>query len=94
MGTDYQYESTNTLDFSGFESLLGGSGSDTFSIEESGSFAGEVNGGAGTDWISYADYDNSAELNLGTGTATGLGGTASIEGAIGSSPERQTGRYR
>ena len=84
LGTSYQYESTNTLDFSGFESLLGGSGVDTFLLEGTGSFAGEVNGGAGTDWISYADYDSSAEVNLGAGTATGLGGYASIEGAIGS----------
>ena len=84
LGSIYTYESTHTLDFSGFESLLGGSAVDFFSIEGAGSFAGTVNGGAGSDRISYAAYGSGAQIDLGAGTASGLGGYSSIEGVLGS----------
>ena len=43
-----------------------------------------MNGGAGDDRISYIAYGNSAQIDLGAGTATALGGYISIEGALGS----------
>ena len=84
LGSSHQYESTHTLDFSGFETLIGGSANDIFALEGAGSFSGMVNGGAGDDRISYTAYGSSAEVNLGAGTATALGGYTSIEGALGS----------
>ena len=84
LGSAYQYESTHTLDFSGFELLVGGSADDIFALESAGSFAGTVNGGAGDDRISYTAYGSSAQIDLGAGTATALGGYISIEGALGS----------
>ena len=84
LGSTYQYESTHTLDFSGFESLLGGRAVDVFSIEGTGSFAGTVDGGLGSDRISYAAYSSGAQIDLGAGTASGLGGYSSIEGVLGS----------
>ena len=85
LGSSTQYVSTRTLDFSGFEALLGGSGADTFQLQNGVTFAGTVNGGAGSDKLDYSAYGNSVTVDLGAGTASGLNGFSSIESVLGSS---------
>ena len=55
---------TATLDFSGYENLLGGGGNDTFAFTGSGSVKGTVNGGLGTDWLDYSLYGTGVHVNL------------------------------
>ena len=83
--------STNTLTFSGFDSLVGGDDVDFFFIAEGYEFAGSINGGAGVDVLDYSAYStdvittviaNDASLGL-TGSSAGLAdGFASIESIL------------
>ena len=95
------YTSTNVLAFSGFDSLVGGSGADTFVIPEGVTFDGSISGGEGVDVLDYAAYSSDitvvmtsydAVLGL-SGTITGLAdGFASIESILaGSGTDSFTG---
>ena len=70
---------TATLDFSGYENLLGGSGNDTFAFTGSGSVKGTVNGGLGTNWLDYSLYGSGVHVNLFSSPVTV--GTAYLPGA-------------
>ncbi len=66
-----QYTSTNTLDFSGFEDLIGGTGADTFNL--SGAQTHDLSGGAGNDELVLA---NGAQL---IGSFDGEAGTDTLD---------------
>ncbi len=89
-------QSTNTLIFNGFEKLYGGTGSDTFHVDEGVIFQGIVNGGNGIDTLDYSTYTSAVTINLTltpvctlggfSGTATGwLSGFSEIDHLIGGS---------
>jgi Ca2+-binding RTX toxin-like protein len=82
----YQYISGNTLDFSGFEILQGGTAADTFIFTDSTDFAGTILGGAGSDSLDYSGCTLAVTINLQTWQATGLSGTfGEIENLVGGS---------
>jgi Ca2+-binding RTX toxin-like protein len=59
--------------FSGVSSVQGGAASDQFNIQSGGSLTGSVNGGGGSNVLSYASNTASVNVNLQTGIATSLG---------------------
>ena len=90
-GSNRYYFGANSLGFSGFETLTGGSANDTFAFAGSYTFTGSLNGGAGTDSFDYSAYDTAITLNLQTGIISGLNGSFSgVEGIIGSASTLDT----
>jgi hypothetical protein len=87
LGTsDTYYDGSNTLTFSSFANLTGGTGNDDFQFKTGASISGNVVGGdgGGTDTLDYSLYTGAETVTLtsiaaGTaaGTATGIGGTFS-----------------
>jgi len=83
--------SGRTLTFSNFESLVGGTAADTFLVAEGASFAGTIDGGAGSDTLSYAGNTSARTVTvtgLGatdgfTGTADGVNGFTNINALVG-----------
>ena len=75
---------TNIGSFSGFSDFVGGAGDDTI-IAPASSTGWTVDGGAGTDTLTYAGQSGAVAVNLNTGTATNLGGISNIENVIGGS---------
>ncbi len=73
------------ITFSGIEHLIGGEGEDTFAFVDGVSFAGTIDGGAGTDTLDYSAYTTGVTVNLAGGTATGATGINSIQDVIGGS---------
>ena len=88
------------LIFASFENLTGGSLSDHFDLRDQASVSEFVDGAGGNDSIDYRDYTTSVLVDLFTGTATNINGSAagglvagtgggtddnSIENAIGGS---------
>jgi hypothetical protein len=59
-----------TVAFSGFESLQGGTASDTFRFAPSGTISGAIAGGGGGDWLDYSLFTTPVHVNLATGFAT------------------------
>ena len=86
-GTSSQMNvSTNTLSFSGFESLVGGSGFDTFRFQNAATYTGLLNGSGNTDAFDFSGYGSAVTLNLQSRTVSGVNGTfTSIELITGSS---------
>ena len=75
-----------TLDFSSFETLRGGSAGDTFRHTVSTPLTFNLDGGLGEDTFDYSTWSNPVTLNLAAGTVTALVGTfSSIEDLIGGS---------
>jgi hypothetical protein len=73
------------INFTSIESLQGGAGSDLFVIQTGGSLTGTLNGGSGTNSLSYSQYLNDVTVNLLLGTATGIvGGINQIQNVTGS----------
>jgi len=87
------------LIFASFENLVGGSLSDHFDLRDQARVTGTINGSGGNDSIDYRDYTSSVLVDLFSGTATNIMGSAaggldsggvgdtdnSIENAIGGS---------
>jgi hypothetical protein len=76
--------------FTHIANLTGGSGVDTFKISTEGSLSGNLDGGGAPanlgDWLDYSLSAASITVNLGTGAATGIGGTvANIQNVVGGS---------
>lgn len=69
----------------GFENLTGGAGADTFQMGPTGSLRGRLNGGGGNNTLNYSGRGAPVTVNLGAGTATGLGGFQNIRKFIGTS---------
>jgi hypothetical protein len=77
---------SGTLSFSGIGNLTGGTGDDSFVIQDAGSLTGSIVGGLqGTvDILDLSNKVGAVTLNAGTGGATGLGGTFSgVETLVG-----------
>jgi hypothetical protein len=62
--------------FSGFANLIGSAGNDTFGfVNNSGILTGTIDGGSGTNSISYVGTTKPVYVNLATGQATGVTST-------------------
>ncbi len=69
----------STLTLTSFDSLVGGTNADTFSIGGGVVNGPSLNGGSGTDVLSYAGRSDAILIDRETGIATGLAAFASIE---------------
>ena len=49
------------------ETIIGGSGDDTFVIEDGAVFAGDIDGGNGHNSLDYGDYNGDVDVNFDTG---------------------------
>ncbi len=74
----------NTIAFSKFQNLVGGSVSDAFEFSAGNGVTGTINGGSGTTTLDYSHYTTRVNVNLITGTATGTGGVSNILDVTGS----------
>ena len=78
LGTNYQYTdilTTNTLTFSNFDDLTGGSDNDTFEFGNGVTFEGSVDGGAGDDDLDYTACTTQVDVTLNDlGSADGFAG--------------------
>ena len=54
----------NGMTFSSFENLTGGTGADTFTFSNAATLAGTIDGGAGTDSVSYSAYTTSLSISM------------------------------
>ncbi|HEY2586240.1 MAG TPA: calcium-binding protein [Tepidisphaeraceae bacterium] len=63
------------LPFASFENLTGGSGNDTFAIRPGASLSGNIDGGGGTNTLTYAILGTPVTVNLANRTASDIGGT-------------------
>jgi hypothetical protein len=52
------------LDFTDMQNLLGGSAADLFAFQKSGSLAGTLDGGGGTNTLNYAGYLGNVTVDL------------------------------
>jgi hypothetical protein len=64
-----------SVSFADMTNLKGGTGSDTFAFQGSGSVSGSANGGGGTDTLDLSGSASTATVNLASKTASGIGGT-------------------
>jgi hypothetical protein len=72
------------ISFTAFDSLVGGTLSDTFKLVNGGSISGTISGGGGSDWLDYTAYAGPISVNLSingynglpAGSATAVGGGA------------------
>ncbi len=76
---------TTGLVFTNVESLVGGSGQDTFAFPAGVSFEGTVDGLGGSDTLDYSAWTDPVVVNLAMGSATGTGGVSNVEDVIGGS---------
>jgi hypothetical protein len=74
---------TPAVNFSGFQNLTGGSGTDTFILSDGRGVTGVLDGGGGGDWLDESAYTTAVAVNLATGQATGTGGVRNIQNVIG-----------
>ncbi len=72
------------VQFGGMESLIGGSDVDTFVMNPGGSIGGIINGGGGTDTISYASRSTPISIDPRTNAATNVGHFVNVETVAGS----------
>ena len=80
LGSSLQ-QSTSTLAFADFETLIGGTADDTFELIGTVSVSSALNGGAHSlgDTLDYSTYTGNVTVNLATGQATGTNGISNIE---------------
>jgi len=77
---------SSAFTFSSFENLTGGTMNDSFAFSSGASVTGAINGGAGTNTLNYSAYSAAVSVNIGAGTAPGIGGGFSnIQNFVGSS---------
>jgi Ca2+-binding RTX toxin-like protein len=62
----------NATSFTGFENLTGGALNDNFVFSNGIGVTGHIDGGAGLNMLDYAAYTTAINVNLATGTATGV----------------------
>jgi hypothetical protein len=79
----------NTVQFSGFENLTGGTQTDVFHMSALGSLSGVIDGGSRGDWLDYSAFTTPVNVNLATGTATGVHLVRNIQNVIGGSANDQ-----
>lgn len=79
------------MSFSGYESLVGGTASDSFKIGPAGVVSGSINGGLGNNTLDYSQRFDGIVVNLQARTATGIGSVFSqIQNLIGGSSTNST----
>jgi len=69
----------NSFTFSAIENLVGGSGVDVFTFNSAGKVASINGGGAPAnqgDWLDYSSFNSAVTVNLATGVATNVNGSA------------------
>ena len=71
------------ISFSGFGNLTGGAGDDTFHLTSTGSSIENINGSGGTDTLNINGKGSGSQVNLGAGSASGVGGFANISSFVG-----------
>ena len=69
-GVDQYETSARLLDHSLIETLVGGSGNDTFAFQDTATFSGSFNGNAGTDTLDYSAYTTAVCANLSAANVT------------------------
>ena len=78
----------STMNFAGYENLIGGTVSDTFKFTGAGFINGSVNGGLGYNTLDYSPRTDGIVLNLQNNSSTAIGGGfLLIQNVIGSSSE-------
>jgi Ca2+-binding RTX toxin-like protein len=91
-----RYISGNTLNYSGFKVLQGGTGNDTFLFTAATGYTGKIDGGTGgTDTLDYSGCATDVTVDLAKGIATGVNDGAeksvsNIEKIIGSRTHNNT----
>ncbi len=75
--------SLNGSNFLGIESVLGGSGDDTFAFSSAGALTGIVDGNGGVDTLNYSAKSTVVAISLLANTATSTGGVRNIEQFVG-----------
>lgn len=71
--TDPASIETEEIAFHSFEIIVGGAGDDYFIFIGSGSIDGQIDGGAGANWLDYSSYSDDVIVNLAEGSATAVG---------------------
>jgi hypothetical protein len=71
------------LRFGNIQSLMGGVGNDSFVFSAGRSISSSIDGGTGTDSISFANFTTPVTVNLQTDSAIGLGRFLDIDSIIG-----------
>ena len=72
----------NTLKFGNVQNLTGGTGVDTFNLSAGKTIAANIDGGGGTDTLSYAAYTTPVTFNLKSNPGTGLVGSGTGVGGL------------
>jgi Ca2+-binding RTX toxin-like protein len=84
--TSFSAGTAGTVAFAGFYYLVGGSGNDTFQFQPGGGVVA-INGGGGTDTLSYSTLTTPVVVNLAlgqaTGTSSGISGITNVTGGSG-----------
>ena len=75
----------STVGFLGFETLKGGTATDSFAVEPAASSFAKVDGGSGTDSLIYSGFSSGIQVDLANRTAPGVASFIGIESLIGSS---------
>ena len=79
-------DGVHTLPISGFSTLQGVGGADTFVFTPGFTLTGSIDGGPGHDTLDYSAYTTPVQVNLAAGTATAVSGSViNVENAIGPS---------
>jgi hypothetical protein len=69
--------------FSGFQNLMGGTGTDAFILADGQGVTGVISGAGSGDWLDESAYTTAVTVNLATGQATGTGRVKNIQNVIG-----------
>src|SRR5262249_4411402 len=80
-----QQNNFTPLAFNGIQNLTGGSGSDDFVFQKSGSLSGTVDGGGGSNSLDYSALTTGVMVDLPLGQATGTLGVKNIQKVTGGS---------
>src|SRR5262245_3806328 len=70
--------------FTSLESIIAGGGNDTVNVGVAGRLTGTLNGGGGTDLVSYSAWTTEVRVTLGS-SATNVGALTGFENATGGS---------
>ena len=81
--TDFGGGTLNALPFADVENLTGGTAADSFAFGDTGEIAGILNGGGGSDSLSYAAMPGPITVDLATRTGPWIGSFTSIESTTG-----------
>src|SRR5262249_10065945 len=83
-GSDSGYLSR--VSFTSIEALRGGNGVDRFVFTPGQTFAGTIDGGAGTDFLDYSSFTTNLTVNLATNVIPNAAqGVSNVEGLLGGS---------